>query len=243
MGTLVLVIVREDRLREAILHHLQRDGMSAQGAASVSEGVNGARRSGAALVLLDGLLAEGQACEVCQELRWEGNPLILLLDSGGSSANAVAALEAGADDYVSLPCSMADLMARIGSLLRRRHPPSGAAAAEIHVGDLTLSLPRRQAMLHGRPLSLAPKEFEILAALAERADRVVSREELVRLVWKAGRPVKRQTLDVYLFSLRSKIEDDQEHPARLLTVRGVGYRLTGMGETPLPGVAESGKGA
>ena len=80
---------------------------------------------------------------------------------------------------------------------------------------------------------LSPKEFEILAVLAGRANHVITREELVRLVWPAERPVKRQTLDVYLFSLRSKIEDNSEHPARLLTVRGVGYRLIAPGETPL----------
>jgi DNA-binding response OmpR family regulator len=240
MSTLVLAIVSDDPLRETILRHLKKEGLAAIGSASVSDGIATARRAGPALVLLDRTLVEGRSLSICQELRWEGSPLVLLLASGGSSADAVTALEAGADDYVLLPCSMAELMARIASLLRRRSSRTASSANEIRVGDLAISLPRRQVTLHGEPVSLAPKEFEILAALARRADRVVSREELVRLVWNVGRPVKRQTLDVYLFSLRSKIEDNPEHPARLLTVRGVGYRLIVPEEAPEPGAISCG---
>jgi DNA-binding response OmpR family regulator len=234
VSTLVLAIMHDNPLRESILRHLRDEGLTALGASSVSEGVAMARQAGPSSVLLDRELVEGRSPSVSQELRWEGSPLVLLLDSNGSSADAVAALESGADDYVRLPCSMVELMARIISLLRRRRLPGGSAATEIHAGDLSVSLPQRQVTLRGRPVSLAPKEFEILAALAQRANRVVSREELVRLVWTTGRSVKRQTLDVYLFSLRSKIEDDPEHPARLLTVRGVGYRLIAPDETPIP---------
>jgi DNA-binding response OmpR family regulator len=159
----------------------------------------------------------------------------MLLAIDGSSADAVAVLEAGADDYVRLPCSMPELVARIFALLRRQRGRPAAAATHLRIGALAIDRPQRQVTLNGRRLSLAPKEFEILAVLAERAERVVSREELVRRVWSGERSVKRQTLDVYLFSLRTKIEDDPVRPARLLTVRGVGYRLVAPGSSSAAG--------
>jgi DNA-binding response OmpR family regulator len=117
------------------------------------------------------------------------------------------------------------LTARVMSLLRRRRAQGGQPAVEIRIGDLVIDRSQRGVTLGGQAIKLAPKEFAILLALAERAGRVVTREELVGLVWSARRAVKRQTLDVYFFSLRSKIEADPDRPARLLTVRGVGYRL------------------
>jgi DNA-binding response OmpR family regulator len=235
MNALVLVIVSDSLLRQTVTGHLDKEGVTAIGAATVSEGVSVARRAGPALVLLDRSLVDSRASAVCQELRWEGAPLIMLLASGGSSADAVAALEAGADDYVSLPCSMLELVARIVSLLRRQRALTAPAFIHLCIGALAIDRPHRQVTLNGRQVSLAPKEFEILAVLAERAGRVVSREELVRLVWSGKGSVKRQTLDVYLFSLRSKIEDEPDRPARLLTVRGVGYRLIALGGSPGPG--------
>ncbi len=235
VSALVLAIVSDPRPRETIMRHLRKEGMPGIGAASMGEGVVQARRAGPALVLLDRALVVGHTASLCRGLRSEGAPLLLLLAAGGSSAEAVAALEAGVDDYLMLPCSMAELMARIVSLLRRRGDRSAPVAEEIRLGDLSIHFPLRQVTLSGQPIDLAPKEFEILAAPAERAGRVVAREELIRQVWGAGRAVKRQTLDVYFFSLRAKIEANPERPIRLLTVRGVGYRLVAPESAPEAG--------
>jgi DNA-binding response OmpR family regulator len=240
MNHIVLTIVSDDDLRETILAHLEAAGLVALGAASMGEGMVLAGRAGPAIILLEQSLVAGEAVLCDDQLRGTGAPLVVLLATGGSG-DAVAALEAGADDFISHPRSIAVLTARVMSLLRRRRAPGGQPAVEIRIGDLVIDRSRRGVTLGGQPIKLAPKEFAILLALAERADRVVTREELVGLVWSARRAVKRQTLDVYFFSLRSKIEADPDRPARLLTVRGIGYRLiappTADGADPCPCVA------
>jgi DNA-binding response OmpR family regulator len=225
MSALVLAVVSEPPLCEKITRHLRSCGLTTVEAATVSEAISMARRMSPSLVILGRALNDRSDLSVCQELRRHADPLILFLASGGDDADIAAVLDAGGDDYLSLPCSMDELMARIRALLRRRQATRKSLPHEMRIGELSICSSPRQVTLRGRPLHLAPKEFDILAALAEQADRVVARSELVRRVWGSHRSVKRQTLDVYLFSLRAKIEDNPTHPSRLLTVRGVGYRL------------------
>jgi DNA-binding response OmpR family regulator len=225
MSALVLAVVNEPPLREKITRHLRSSGLNTVEATTVSEAIALTRRMSPSLVILGRAANEQRDLSICQELRQNGDPLIMFLAPGSDEADIETMLDAGGDDYLSLPCSMDELMARIRALLRRRQSTRQTLPAEIRIGELSICSSRRQVTLRGRPLHLAPKEFDILAVLAEQPDRVVAKADLVRRVWGGQRPIKRRTLDVYLFSLRAKIEDNPTCPSRLLTVRGVGYRL------------------
>lgn len=225
MSVPVLVSVRDAVLREEISRRLRDDGLEVIHFKEALKGVRLARRVRPALIILDQLSIDPAGCAILRALRRAGEPLLLLLSERGGDVDAVAALEAGADHFLRLPCSAAELQAHARALLRRRRGRTGPLPRELRVGDLCLCLPRRTVTLAGRPVRLAPKEFEILTVLAEHAGRVVPRADLMRVVWPSGRRVKPSTLDVHIFSLRAKIEQDPAHPSRLLTVRAVGYRL------------------
>jgi DNA-binding response OmpR family regulator len=225
MSTLVLAVVAEPQLRGLITRSLQESGLQVLEAASAAEAVELARRLQPELGIIALPRIDEQQLSLLPELRRAGMASLLVLASGGGEADVVAALEGGADDCLFLPCSMPELIARTTSLLRRGRVRNEPSMADIQIGVLQVSFAPRQVTVHGRDVELTPREFEILAVLAERAGRVVSRQELVQRVWGSDQPIKRQTLDVYLFSIRSKIEDRPEQPSRLVTVRGVGYRL------------------
>jgi DNA-binding response OmpR family regulator len=221
----VLVIVHDPSLREGIARCLREDGLEVSVAPTPLDGLSLARRTGPALVLLDHSPGGAGSAALYRHLRSAGEPLLLLLGTGGDEAEVVGALEAGADDYLRLPCSGAEILAHVRALLRRRGGRAGPRPREIRVGELQISLPSREVFLAGRAVRLAPKEFAILALLAQRAGRVVSRADLLRAVWPDEQAVKPATLDVHVFSLRTKIEEDPARPQRILTVRAVGYRL------------------
>jgi len=221
----VLIIVRDPSLRERIARCLREDGLAVSEAPTALDGLSLARRTRPALVLLDHTHVGTGSNALYRHLRVAGEPLLLLIGSAGSEAEVVGALEAGADHYLRLPCSGAEVLAHVRALLRRRGGRVGPRPREIRIGDLEISLSRREVTLAGRTVHLAPKEFEILAFLAERAGRVVSRAELLAAVWPGDQRVKPATLDVHVFTLRTKIEEDPARPQRILTVRAVGYRL------------------
>jgi DNA-binding response OmpR family regulator len=180
------------------------------------------------LIILDIMLPKMDGFALCQKLRSEGNATaVLMLTAKGEEPDKVQGLDFGADDYVTKPFSLPELLARIRALLRRgaqggtdEVPPDS-----IRLGDVVLDFKKYQASKGGKPLSLSPKEFGVLRYLAGRSGDVVTRDELLDEVWGYERFPTTRTVDNHIAQLRSKIEDNPAHPRYLLTVFGVGYRL------------------
>ncbi len=177
------------------------------------------------LVILDLMLPKLSGYEVCRRARAEGiTTPILMLTARGEEGDRVLGLDLGADDYVTKPFSMPELLARVRALLRRAYP-SDDLPDELRLGDVVVDFDRYVASKGGLKLDLTPKEFGVLRFLAARAGAVVRRDELLNEVWGYNSDVTTRTVDTHVASLRSKIEDKASEPRHLITVHGVGYKL------------------
>jgi DNA-binding response OmpR family regulator len=177
------------------------------------------------LMLLDVMLPKMTGLEVCRRLRKDGCALpILMLTARGEEGDRVHGLDLGADDYLSKPFSLVELLARIRALIRRAHPPQ-PLPDEAKFDDVVVDFRRYEATKAGRPLKMTRKEFGSLRFLVARAGEVVSRTELLDQVWDYREYPTTRTVDNHLASLRSKIETDPPAPKHLLTVHGVGYKF------------------
>jgi DNA-binding response OmpR family regulator len=247
----ILIVDDEPSLREALLYTLRKEGYRVEVAASGQEAIATARRTQPDAIVLDVMLPGVDGLQVCRTLRSESTVPILLLSAKGEEIDRVVGLEMGADDYLGKPFAMRELLARIRAMLRRvdmMKPASGAtvssaangAAAEpaglnghgfgeiddtVAFGDLTVDRARRVATLRDKPLTLRPKEFDLLYFLVRHPRVVHSRNTLLHRVWGYDFPMGTRTVDVHVRWLRQKIEKDPSNPTRLETVRGVGYRL------------------
>jgi two-component system response regulator VicR len=190
------------------------------------------------LVLLDISLPKQSGIWVLQRLREAGNHVpVIVLSARQDEFDKVAALQLGADDYVTKPFALAELLARVAALLRRARlhlPQQGAPAdtpvieakkPELRFGDVTIDLDTRTVVRAGQPIKLTHREFELLTFLGRSGGRVFSREELVRQVWGLEYPGQARTVDNFIAQLRAKLEQDPEQPKHLLTIRGSGYRF------------------
>lgn len=179
------------------------------------------------LVVLDLMLPRMSGFEICRKIRAAGvNVPILILTARGEEVDKVFGLNIGADDYMTKPFSVRELLARIQAIFRRAtNSKSGRLPDEVHFHDVTVDFLRFEARKAGRPLGMSRKEFGVLRLLAARAGEVVTRDELLDQVWGFDRFPTTRTVDNHLALLRSKIEDDPSHPRYLITVRGVGYKL------------------
>lgn len=226
----VLVVDDEPTVRETVGLNLTAAGNDVLFAADGNEALAVARAERPDLVVLDVMLPGRDGFEVCRTLRSESNVPILLLSARGEEIDRVVGLEIGADDYLSKPFAMRELVARVRAMLRRaRMGAEAASPAEagdvLRVGDIAIDRDRREVTARGEPLTLTAKEFALLEYLARHQGVVLSREALLREVWGYDYPVGTRTVDVHVSSLRQKVEEDAAHPRRILTVRGAGYRL------------------
>jgi len=177
------------------------------------------------LVILDLMLPKQSGYEVCRKARAEGiKTPILMLTARGEEGDRVLGLDLGADDYVTKPFSMPELLARVRALLRRAYPSSDLPA-ELRLGDVVVDFERYVASKGGQALELTPKEFGVLRFLAARAGAVVRRDELLDEVWGYNADVTTRTVDTHIATLRAKIESTASEPRHLITVHGVGYKL------------------
>jgi DNA-binding response OmpR family regulator len=183
--------------------------------------------------VLDVMLPGLDGFEVCRVLRQEMSVPILMLTARDEEVDKVVGLEIGADDYITKPFSIRELLARVKAQLRRvrltREEATVAGGVvegeKLTVGDLTIDLARHEALLGGEPLSLKPKEYELLVFLARNRGMVLSRDLILERVWGWDYGGGSRTVDVHVRWLREKIEPDPANPTRIVTVRGVGYRL------------------
>jgi phosphate regulon transcriptional regulator PhoB len=225
MASRVLVVEDEPDIRDLLAFHLERDGYQVTRATTGPEALRQLRAAAPDLVILDLMLPELDGLEVCRRLRADPATAtlpVIMLTAKGDEVDRVVGLELGADDYVVKPFSPKEMLARVRAVLRRaRAPLSGAPLA---VGGITLDGATHQATVSERPLTLTPKEFDLLRALLEARGRVLSREFLLDRVWGYARAgeIESRTVDVHVRRLRAKLGPEGE---RILTVKNVGYRL------------------
>ncbi len=228
----ILLVEDEDTLSRALKYSLEKEGYAVRTATDGAKGLALARETHPDLVLLDLMLPTMDGLEVCRVLRRETTIPILILTAKVDEVDKVVGLELGADDYVTKPFSLRELLARIKAQLRRTEmnrasPPAADGPAPLKAEGLEVDPARRKGTLNGAPLQLRPKEFDLLAFLMKNRGIVFTRETLLERVWGyeyAGDP---RTVDVHIRWLREKVEADPSNPRLLLTVRGVGYKFEG----------------
>ncbi len=229
----ILVVEDDPALLATLEFNLETAGYHALTATDGATALDIRRSNDVDLIVLDLSLPVMGGMQVCKALRDAGDTVpIIMLTAWHEEQQRVDGLQSGADDYVTKPFSVRELMARIESQLRRANMLAGAALANtgknghvIEVGDLEIDLVRRTAVLDGYDLNLRTKEFDLLVHLASRPGRVFSRAQLLEGVWGDEHPGGSRTIDVHVSLLRRKLEVDPAKPERLVTVRGVGYRF------------------
>ena len=225
MASRVMIVEDEPDIRDLLTFHLERDGFQVARASTGTEALRQVRLTPPDLVILDLLLPEIDGLEVCRRLRADAATAtlpIIMLTAKGDEVDRVVGLEIGADDYIVKPFSPKELIARVRAVLRRSRAP--VASAPLVVGGIHLDGATHQAAAGGQPLTLTPKEFDLLRALLEARGRVLSREFLLDRVWGYARAgeIESRTVDVHVRRLRAKLGAEGE---RILTVKNVGYRL------------------
>ena len=221
------VVQIEDDLRIARLmtKYLETHGIVVTHAADGAAGIAAVMRERPDVVLLDVMLPGIDGLEVCKELRARTNVPIIMVTARTEEADRVMGLEGGADDYLVKPYSSRELLARIRAQARRAQGRVGPLSREVRVGGLVLDASAMKATLNGESLVLTTYEFLLLHALAERAGRVMKREQLIDLVRGSAEEAFDRSIDVHISRLRQKLNDDPRNPQVLKTVRGIGYML------------------
>ena len=224
------LVVEDDRnLLDTLRYNLRKEGHDVVTAVDGAEALAVARREKPDLIILDIMLPKLSGFEVCRILRKEMTTPILMLTAKDEEIDKVVGLEIGADDYMTKPFSMRELLARVGAMLRRSEMAVGptVAAEVLIIDDLEIDVARHRASLGGAMLELTPKEFDLLTFLAKNKGFVFSREQLLEKVWGYDFAGDTRTVDVHIRWLRQKIEREPTRPERLVTVRGTGYKLEG----------------
>jgi DNA-binding response OmpR family regulator len=221
----VLVVEDEVSLASTLSYNLRKNGFNVLSAVDGIEGLQTARRESPDVIVLDLMLPRMDGLEVCRRVRAESDVPILMLTAKGEELDRVVGLEMGADDYLTKPFSMRELMARVRALLRRAGRPHGYDGAQINAGVLELEPRGRTVRKGGAEVALKPKEFDLLFYLARHAGQVFTREQLLENVWGYDFFGGSRTVDVHVRWLREKLEAEPARPKHLLTVRGVGYKF------------------
>jgi len=236
MPETILVVEDEPALRDTLTYNLKKDGFTVETVGDGRSAIEAARRLKPDLVVLDIMLPELDGFEVARILRREMTTPILMLTARDDEIDRVVGLEVGADDYLTKPFSMRELMARVKAQIRRtrlaREEIEKSAQLIIKhetlsFDKLIISISRREVTLHGQPLALKPKEYELLVFFAEHKGHMLSREFILERVWGWDFIGDSRTVDVHVRWLRQKIEEDPGNPTRIVTVRGGGYRFEG----------------
>ena len=226
--TTVLVVEDEDSFIDALTVGLAREGFRVQVARDGAQALDLFDIVQPDLVLLDVMLPKVSGIDVCRELRSRSKVPIIMVTAKASEIDTVVGLEVGADDYVSKPYRLRELVARMRAVLRRvpvAVPVGGSGGGEaLAVGDVALDPDRHEVVIRGEEVSLPLKEFELLTILLENAGRVLPREVLIDRVWGHDYVGDTKTLDVHVKRLRAKVEPDPTAPTRIVTIRGLGYK-------------------
>jgi two-component system catabolic regulation response regulator CreB len=227
----ILVVEDEPAIAESISYGLRRDGYTVAIAPTLADAER--ELEGVDLVVLDLMLPDGSGFDLLGKVRQKDTAIaVIVLSSRDAEADRVAALETGADDYVTKPFSPREIVARVRAVLRRAHPREGAASSQPPLGSargaalpLSVEEATRRAFVLGNEVELTRVEFDLLACLLDGPGRVFTRAQLIDRVWGDGFAITDRTIDSHVKSLRRKVAEAGGHPAMIETVRGVGYRV------------------
>ena len=223
----VLLVEDEDAFIDALTVGLRREGFVIEVAHDGAEALERFDEIAPDLVLLDVMLPTVSGIDVCRELRKRSDVPIIMVTAKAAEIDTVVGLEVGADDYVTKPYRLRELVARMRAVLRRRGTGAEVALASdeaLVIGDVQLDPDRHEVTVRGEAVNLPLKEFELLALLMENAGRVLPRGTLIDRVWGSDYVGDTKTLDVHVKRVRAKIEDDPANPTRIVTIRGLGYK-------------------
>lgn len=236
MPETILVVEDEPALMDTLTYNLKKDGFTVESVGDGHTALESARKLKPDLIILDIMLPELDGFEVARILRKEMTTPILMLTARDDEIDRVVGLEVGADDYLTKPFSMRELMARVKAQLRRTRliqEEIGKASAnqvkqeKLTFGNLIVNLTRREVILDGGPIQLKPQEYELLVFFAEHKGQMLSREFILERVWGWDFIGDSRTVDVHVRWLRQKLEEEPSNPTRIVTVRGGGYRFEG----------------
>ena len=226
MSARILIVEDESGLATTLKDRLQKEGHTVTVALDGNSGMVTALREPFDLLILDLMLPGQNGLTICQKLRQLGsNAPILMLTARRQTMDKVIGLRTGADDYLTKPFKMVELIARVDALLRRAGPARTSAAARYQFGDLQIDIRSTEVMREGRPVALSAKEFQLLRYFVENRGATLSRDQLLREVWGYGGQPSTRTVDVHVAWLRQKIEKDPKNPQFILTVVGLGYKF------------------
>ncbi|MDR0489293.1 MAG: response regulator transcription factor [Propionibacteriaceae bacterium] len=220
----LLLVEDSDDVRETLAYLLTREGYEVR---TVSDGLTALtefENNPPDIILLDLMIPELSGIDVCRRIRLTSDVPIIMLTAKVGEANVVVGLESGADDYVTKPFSTPELLARLRSVLRR-HRAGEPENTVLVSGSLEMDVERHRVKVNGNKVEMPLREFELLELLMRNVGRVLTRRQIIERVWGSDYYGDTKTLDVHVRRLRAKIEEDPDEPRRLITVRGLGYRL------------------
>jgi len=233
-GSKILVVEDDQTLLDVLKYNLVKEGYDVLTAADGVQALDVARSNKPELIVLDIMLPKLDGFEVCRILRGEMTTPILMLTAKAEETDKVVGLELGADDYMTKPFSMRELLARVKAMLRRTDMMKVAASpaqetipSSIKVGEIEVDLARHTVSRSGTLIDLSPKEFDLLGFLVKNKEQAFTRDQLLEKVWGYDYAGDTRTVDVHIRWLRQKIEVDPANPKHLLTVRGIGYKFEG----------------
>jgi len=225
MANKILLVEDEHSIAEPIIYNLKQEGFAVT---HVDEGPIALEIFGEEsfdLIILDLMLPEISGLDICRSIRKDSDVPIIMVTAKDSEADRVTGLELGADDYVTKPFSVRELMSRVRAVLRRTTTKTNKNDKSIKCGNIEINLSKYEAKVDDKNIDLTPREFELLYAFCENEGNLMSREQIFDEIWGYSFIGNTKTLDVHIQRIREKIEKDPREPKRLITVRGVGYKL------------------
>jgi len=221
----ILVVEDEPSLAETVRYNLDREGFAVSVASDGRQALELFNSESPALVVLDLMLPEMSGLDLCRAIRANSDVPIIIVTAKDAEADKVAGLELGADDYVTKPFSVRELISRVRAHLRRARMAGTDGAEMLRGGAVEMDVGRHEVRVRGESIPFPPQEFELLETFLRRKGRLLTREYLIQEIWGADYFGDTKTLDVHVKRVRRKIEDDPHDPANLVTVRGLGYKF------------------
>ncbi len=226
MAELILLVDDDALLNEAVQYSLERSGYRAAAVTTAADALRWSQTQRADLALLDIGLPDQDGLQLCRSLRAVCPDLpVIFLTAHDREMDVLLGFERGADDYITKPFNLSELVARVGAVLRRTRPATPATVERHHVGDVELDTVRHTVSVRGRPVELPPKHYALLLLLISRPGEALNRQDIVDAIWGQDYFGDTRVLDVYVRGLREALEADPSTPTHLLTVRGVGYKF------------------